>query len=169
MNVPENEYNPYFQSYIELATKGVSIVDSLEKNLVSVADFYKSIPLEKQEYAYTEGKWTPKDILLHLIDAERVFAYRALRIARFDTTDMSGFEQDHYVASGKANNRTMEDLIEEYKTVRQSSISLFKSLNDENLKAMGKASGSAVSVRALGHFITGHENHHNKIIKERYL
>ena len=169
MNIPENEFHPYYKSYIGLATEGETIVDSLTKNLESVSAFYASIPIEKQEFAYAKGKWTPKDILLHLIDAERVFAYRALRIARQDKTELVGFEQDDYVVSGKANEREMTNLIEEYKIVRKATIALFKSFSHDMLKEIGVASGSEVSVRALGTFITGHENHHNQIIRERYL
>ncbi len=92
-----------------------------------------------------------------------------MRIARQDKTEMVGFEQDDYVDAGKANNRTINSLIEEYKTVRNATIALFDSFSDEELKSIGKANGSTVSVRALGFIITGHENHHNNVIREHYL
>ena len=145
------------------------IVLGLKENVISVVDFYQNIPSEKLEHAYAEGKWTPKDILLHIIDTERVFVYRAMRIARQDKTEMVGFEQDDYVDAGKANNRTINSLIEEYKAVRNATIVLFDSFSDEELKSIGKANGSPVSVRAIGYIITGHENHHNNVIRERYL
>ena len=147
----------------------LDIVLGLKKNVISVVDFYQNIPSEKLEHAYAEGKWTPKDILLHIIDTERVFVYRAMRIARQDKTEMVGFEQDDYVDAGKANNRTINSLIEEYKAVRNATIVLFDSFSDEELKSIGKANGSPVSVRAIGYIITGHENHHNNVIRERYL
>ncbi|MDG1661667.1 MAG: DinB family protein [Winogradskyella sp.] len=103
------------------------------------------------------------------MDTERVFVYRAMRIARQDKTEMVGFEQDDYVDAGKANNRTINSLIEEYKAVRNATIVLFDSFSDEELKSIGKANGSPVSVRAIGYIITGHENHHNNVIRERYL
>lgn len=169
MELNDNEYNPYYKTYLDKSTKGDNINHSLGINLNTVAEFYYRIPKEKLDYAYEEGKWTPKDILLHLIDTERVFAYRALRVARQDKTAMADFEQDDYVEAGKASSRDIDDLIREYKSVRGATISLFNSFSDEELKSIGTASGSPISVRAIGHIITGHENHHNEIIKERYL
>ncbi|MFD1061750.1 DinB family protein [Winogradskyella litorisediminis] len=169
MNLSSEEYNPYYKLYIDGTTKANSIVESLTTNLESVVDFYRNLPKDKLEFAYADGKWTPKEILLHIIDTERIFAYRAMRIARQDRTELAGFEQDDYVASSKANNRSLDTLLNEYVSVRHSSISLFKSFNDLELQSIGKASGSAISVRAIGYILTGHENHHNRIIKERYL
>lgn len=168
MNISHDEFNPYYLPYIQLAANQ-DIVLGLKKNVISVVDFYQNIPSEKLDHAYAEGKWTPKDILLHIIDTERVFVYRAMRIARQDKTEMVGFEQDDYVDAGKANNRTINSLIEEYKAVRNATIVLFDSFSDEELKSIGKANGSPVSVRAIGYIITGHENHHNNVIRERYL
>ena len=168
MNISHDEFNHYYLPYIQLAANQ-DIVLGLKENVISVVDFYQNIPSEKLEHAYAEGKWTPKDILLHIIDTERVFVYRAMRIARQDKTEMVGFEQDDYVDAGKANNRTINSLIEEYKTVRNATIALFDSFSDEELKSIGKANGSTVSVRALGFIITGHENHHNNVIREHYL
>ena len=163
------EYNPYYKSYIDKSNTDLDCVEGLKQNLDTVVSFYKNIPKEKHDYAYAEGKWTIKDVLLHVIDTERIFAYRALRIARQDKTPMVGFEQDDYVAKGYANRRTLDSLIEEYKTVRQATISLFSSLNSDALMQIGEASGSPFSVRALGYIIVGHENHHNQVIQERYL
>ena len=108
-------------------------------------------------------------MLIHLIDTERVFSYRAMRIARQDKTEMVGFEQDDYVMSAKTNTRSIEDLLNEYKAVRQATIALYKSFSEEELKSIGTASGSPISVRAIGCIITGHENHHNNMITDRYL
>jgi uncharacterized damage-inducible protein DinB len=162
------EYNPYYKSYIDKAAN-VNISLGLKENLKTVVEFYSQIELEKQNYAYAAGKWTVKDILLHVIDTERIFAYRALRISRHDTTPMAGFDQDDYVVAGAATVRTMESLISEYITVRKATITLFDSFSENTLKLIGEASGSKISVRALGFIITGHENHHNQIIRERYL
>ncbi|SHH56585.1 DinB family protein [Winogradskyella jejuensis] len=169
MHLSPEEFNPYYAPYIEGATKANSIVKSLTLNLKNVVDFYNNLPDSRLEFAYAEGKWTPKDILLHIIDTERIFSYRALRIARGDKTEMVGFEQDDYIESGKANNRTLENLLNEYKSVRNATISLFGSFSETQLKSIGRASGSPISVRAIGHIITGHENHHNCVIEERYL
>jgi hypothetical protein len=162
------EYNPYYKSYIDIASNS-NIVLGLKDNLDSVVEFYSNIESEKHNYAYAAGKWTVKDILLHIIDTERIFAYRALRISRKDSTPMAGFDQDNYVASGVANERTMDSLISEYITVRKATIALFESFSESTLKLLGEASGSKISVRAIGYIITGHENHHNQIIRERYL
>jgi hypothetical protein len=168
MLLSTNEYNSYYKSYIERASKK-TIIEGLKDNLEKVVDFFKAIPSEKHEYSYASGKWTIKDVLLHLIDTERVFAYRALRISRYDKTSLSGFEQDDYVLNGFANNRSLESLLDEYIAVRKSTIALYSSFNAGALLQLGEASGYPISVRALGYIITGHENHHCDIIKERYL
>ncbi len=144
-------------------------LEGLKQNLDLVVSFYSNIPHEKHDYAYEEGKWSVKDVLLHIIDTERVFIYRALRIARQDKTPLASFEQDDYVASGYTSKRTLMSLLEEYKTVRQSSIALYNSFDSIALEQIGEASGFPISVRALGYILTGHENHHNLVIKQRYL
>lgn len=168
MLLDSNEYNPYYKPYILLAVHD-DIVEGLSENLSLVTAFYNTIPDSKHDYSYAIGKWTVKDILLHIIDTERIFVYRALRIARQDKSPMSGFEQDDYVISGNANGRSMDSLIDEYISVRKATINLFKSFTENQLKSTGVASNSPVSVRAIGYIIAGHENHHNTVIKERYL
>jgi uncharacterized damage-inducible protein DinB len=167
-DLKENEFNAYYKSYIDQST-AINIVKGLEQNFDVVMSFYKSIPFEKHDYAYAENKWTIKDVLLHVIDTERIFAYRALRIARQDKVPLPGFEQDDYVVTGNAKARSLDNLLEEYKSVRQSTIMLYRSFNTSALMAIGEASGSQISVRALGYIITGHENHHNEVLKLRYL
>ena len=162
------EYNIYYKNYIDIATS-LNIIEGLKQNLDAIVSFYLDLPQEKHEYAYAEGKWTIKDILLHIIDTERIFTYRALRIARQDETALAGFEQDDYVISAKANTRSLSSLIEEYKSVRQASIVLYESFDSGDLEKVGSASGSLISVKAIGYILTGHENHHNQVIRERYL
>lgn len=168
MIINPEEYNSYYTPYIQLATNE-NICKGLTINLKKVVDFYKSIPEEKLDYSYAEGKWSVKDILLHIIDTERIFSYRALRISRNDKTPILGFEQDDYVLYANAKNRSIDSLLDEYISVRQSTLSLFESFTDAQLKFTGLASGSPISVRAIGYILTGHENHHNKVIEERYL
>ncbi|WP_179338849.1 DinB family protein [Winogradskyella ludwigii] len=163
------EYNAYYQPYIDNVNYDLSIVEGLKQNQDVVVSFYSNIPEEKHDYAYAVGKWTVKDVLLHIIDTERVFAYRALRIARRDNTPLAGYEQDDYVLNAFAENRTMKSLIAEYKSVRQATITLFESFSPDTLLLIGEASGFPISVRAIGYVIVGHENHHSKIISERYL
>jgi len=122
------EYIPYFSRYIENA-EGLNLLEGLESSLHANLEFYKAIPENKFEYAYAENKWTIKELISHLIDTERIFCYRALRFSRQDKTPVAGFEQDDYVINSNANNRSIEDLLSEYKIVREASIALYKSFS----------------------------------------
>lgn len=163
-----NEYNSYYQTYLE-KTNSSELKEGLRNNRDKVLLFFNNIPSEKYEFRYEVGKWTIKEMLLHCIDTERIFAYRALRVARQDQTPLPGFDQDAYAEPSKANNRSFESLLNEYKSVRAATISLFDSFDDDMLLAKGFASNSPISVRALGFIIMGHENHHCDVLKERYL
>jgi len=163
-----DEYNPYYETYLK-KTNDLSLIEGLRSNHDKILSFLKSIPQEKLEYRYTEGKWTIKEMILHVIDTERIFTCRALRIAREDQTSLPGFDQDAYVLPSKANERSLQNLLEEYKAVRQATIALFDSFDDKMLIQTGTASNSAISVRALGFILIGHENHHCEVIRERYL
>lgn len=163
----KTEYSTFNATYIN-ALEGLSLMEGLEKGLDEIS-FFSTIPSEKLEYRYAEEKWTIKDILLHIIDTERIFAYRALRIGRGDKTPLVGFEQNDYVPNAMAYNRTLESLVEEFQFVRNSTLYLFKSFSEEQLMYLGTASNNAISVRAIGFLITGHQNHHLAIIRERYL
>ena len=163
-----NEYSVFNATYIN-ATENNTLLKGLRDGLPQLMDFINQIPVEKLGYRYAEGKWTIKDILLHLMDTERIFAYRALRISRGDKTPLPGFEENDYVPFAFANSRSLESLLEEYENVRKATISFFESLNEEQLLFIGTASNTAISVRAIGFIITGHQNHHLKVISERYL
>lgn len=162
------EYNSYYKTYIDLVSEP-SLIKSLAEGLLNVSAFFEAIPKSKLEYRYAEGKWTPKEVLLHLIDTERVFSYRALTFARSPNMTLPGFDQDAFVEHSEANQYTIDALLEEYLVVRTATISLFKSFNEEVLMRSGVASGSPLSVRAAGTIICGHEIHHCTILKERYL
>ncbi|MBU2930108.1 DinB family protein [Winogradskyella psychrotolerans] len=168
-SINTTEYNAYYKPYLDALDNDLGIVEGLNQNLDTVVSFFSNIPVEKHNYAYDEGKWTIKDVLIHIIDTERIFAYRALRIAREDKTPLAGFEQDDYVLHAFAENRSMDSLLEEFGAVRRATITLFTTFNEQTLLRIGEASGFPVSVRAIGYIIRGHENHHVKIIKERYL
>lgn len=163
-----NEYNPFYQTYINKA-QNVDLKNGLRQNFESVIEFLNAIPEDKLEYRYADGKWTIKEVIHHLIDAERIFAYRALRIARQDQTPLPGFEENDYVPASFANDRSKAELLADYKAVRQATVSLFDSFTDAMLLQIGIASNSPISVRALGFITIGHENHHCQVIKERYL
>ncbi|MGC1631267.1 MAG: DinB family protein [Gelidibacter sp.] len=163
-----DEYNSYYQPYID-NVEDIELLDALKRNRKLVVSFIKNIDKNKISYRYAEGKWSVKEIFIHLIDTERVFAYRALCIARNDKTELSGFDQDGFVSHSYADNRNIDDLLSEYETVRMATISLFASFNQEVLTARGIANHSSLSVRAAAFIIVGHENHHLQIIKARYL
>lgn len=166
--LPLNEYSGGFATYIQAAAN-VELIEELEICLHDFIKFVQNIPMDKFDYRYAEGKWTIKDIIQHLIDAERIFAYRALRISRNDKTPLPGFEENDYVKNTNANGRSIQDLLTEFSAVRQSTILLFKSLTDEQLKRIGIASNNEISVRALGFVTIGHQKHHQKVFQERYL
>lgn len=163
------EYAPYTIMYIGLMPDDGLILKHLEDNLRATTDFMRALPQEKLYYRYAEGKWTIKEILAHLIDDERIYAYRVLRFARNDQTELPGFEQDAYAVESGANERSLDDLLEEFAAVRKSTIALFNSFDDRVLTRSGVASGNVMSVRAVAYHIAGHELRHLNMIKERYL
>jgi len=167
---PNNdEYPSYAGMYINLLPDDGKVLDHLEKNRESLKQLVKSIPKEKLLYRYAEGKWTIKEVLVHIIDDERIYAYRALRFARNDSTELPGFEQDDYTRYSGANERSVESIMEEYEAVRSSTIALFNGFPDAAFMRSGVANGHIVSVRALIYHLAGHELHHINILKERYL
>lgn len=167
-NLKKDEYGSFYQTYIDICGSH-ELVEGLTINLDKTKQLFKSIQVDKQEFRYAEGKWTIKELLQHIIDSERIMTYRALRFSRNDSTGLPGYEHNDYVPESNANNREYNELIMEFESVRQSSILLFKSFDEEILKRTGFANKNAISVRALGFIITGHCNHHCQVIRERYL
>lgn len=167
-SLQSTEYAPYYSTYINTLDE-VNLIEGLENAWLSFEDFITNIPVEKHAYRYAEGKWTIKDIVQHLIDAERIFTYRALRFARNDKTPLSGFEENDYANESLANERALQDLMEEFKIVRLATLHLFKSLNDQELMRSGTALENQFTVRAIGFITMGHQKHHQRIILERYL
>lgn len=160
------EYASNYEAYVEQAS-AENILEFLGAD--SAAAFLENIPADKWDYRYAESKWTIKEIIGHLIDTERIFTYRALRIARKDSTPIPGFEQDDYVANAQIAERSPSSLIKEYDSVRKSTESLFSSFNEDQVNSVGVASDKSITVNALAYLIIGHEKHHFQIIKERYL
>ena len=163
------EYAPYTIMYIDLLPDDGLILKHLQDNLENTIRFIRSLPEEKLTYRFAEGEWTIKEILVHIIDDERIYCYRALRFARNDTTELPGFEQDEYVPYSGANDREIEEVVEEFTSVRKATITLFKSFGEEALKRTGVGSGNIMSVRAAAYHIAGHELHHVNSITENYL
>lgn len=169
MNRPEkNEYNPYYETYVSLVpeTEIVSVLDNQQAELLEI---FREITEEKGSHAYAEGKWTIKELLGHLIDGERIFGYRALRISRSDATPIEGFEQDGYIENSNFRNTKLSDLLDELLYLRKANVIFFQNLSDDAWTKMGAASDSPVSVRALAYIMTGHIRHHIRILRERYL
>jgi uncharacterized damage-inducible protein DinB len=166
-----NEYPSYSSIYIDLVPDDGLVLQHLIENFARVKAFISSLPEAKLYYRYAEGKWSIKQILVHIVDDERIFAYRALRYARFDKTPLHGFDQDHYARYSDADNRTLDSIFSEYEAVRQSTIALFNAFPQEAFMRSGVADGSANNrtVRAMAYHIAGHELRHMKIINERYL
>lgn len=168
--VPENEYHPYYKSYIyDLASSGKTITEVLHENQSEVNQVLKNLPKDKHMYRYAEGKWTIKELLQHCIDTERIFNYRALRFARNDKSSLQGFEQDDFNDQSYANNRDFQEILSEFNVVRTSTITMYDSFTDEAVKRIGTASGNPMSVRALGYLTAGHIAHHLRVFEERYL
>lgn len=165
----EGEYAPYTIMYIGLLPDDGLVLKYLEDNLRATTDFILSLPEEKLAHRYAEGKWTIKEILVHIIDDERIYAYRALRFARNDKTELPGFEQDDYAMHSGANGRDVKDILKEFARVRHATISLFEGLDRDALLRAGVADGKVMSVRAAAYHIAGHELRHIGIIRERYL
>ena len=158
----------YFNKYIELIDD-VDIVSGLEKNLAEIKAFFDLLVESQGDYRYQDNKWSIKEVLMHIIDTERIFCYRALSIARNNKTDLPGFDHDEFVKYANANNRTFCDIANEFETVRRSTISLFSSFSDEALDKAGKANGKDMTVLALGYLTIGHTIHHINVLKEKYL
>jgi len=169
MNRPEkNEYNEYYETYVSLVPER-EIVPALENQIAEIGDIFAAISEEKGAYSYDEGKWTIKQLLGHLIDTEKIFAYRALRIARADKTPIEGFEQDGYIENGNFNKCKLSDLTEEFALLRGANLCFFKNLDDDAWLRTGTASGFPFSVRALAYISAGHVRHHLNVLKTRYL
>lgn len=167
-DLKSTEYNSYYENYVSKAGD-LSLLEALNESFNVTLSFFNNISEDKMEYAYAEGKWSIKEVIQHIIDTERVFAYRALRFSRNDKTELPGFDENAYTPSSEANRRAKVSLIEEYSNVRKSTINLFKSFTNGMLLQSGKASGGDMSVRAIGFINIGHEKHHCQVIKERYL
>ncbi len=162
------EYAPYYETYISLV-KSDDILAALEAQRLLSAQLFAARSERDGNFRYAPDKWTVKEVLGHLSDSERIFAYRAVRIARGDQTPLSGFEQDDYVRGGNFSERALSDLAEEFDVVRAASIALFKSLRKEAWQRRGVANKTEISVRALAYIIAGHELHHRRILDERYF
>jgi hypothetical protein len=167
MKLTESEYAPFYSGYIQNITK--EIMDELKLQLQTFPDFIANIPAEKWQFAYATGKWTVLEVIGHMLDTERVMAYRALSFARNSQIEQPGFDENIYAKNAHYNKRSIASLTEEFISIRKSNLFLFESFSAEDLQKMGIANGKSISVRALLHIIGGHLIHHKNILEERYL
>ncbi|KXX71252.1 DinB family protein [Flammeovirga sp. SJP92] len=159
----------FFDRYINKVDDKLSVIDALSETIVTIdAEFVADLKALKMD-VYAPNKWTTHELLQHMIDTERILAYRALTIAREDKTNLPGFEEDDYVVASMANHRELDDMINEFQIIRVSTIAMFKSFTDEMLLQAGSANGVKISALALGFTIAGHQLHHMDVIKERYF
>ncbi|MFT8322056.1 MAG: DinB family protein [Bacillus sp. (in: firmicutes)] len=164
----KEEYPVYYENYINLVKEGC-VMDQLVKQMDETASLFLNITDAQADYRYAEGKWSVKEVIGHITETERVMQYRALRIARGDQTSLAGYDDEEYVKEAIFSARSMEDLIEEYKAVRLSTIALLKGLPEGTPARIGYANNGEVSANAIAYIIAGHELHHLKILKERYF
>ncbi len=164
-----SEYAPYQKAYLDLVTED-DILRSLESQLTETVALFESLPESRGDYAYAPGKWRLKEVLGHIADTERVMSYRALRVGRGDTMPLAAFDQDAWVAHSASAQRNFRNLVDEMSAVRQATLSLFRSLDPAALLRRGSTdAGNPFTVRAIPYIILGHERHHLRIIRERYL
>lgn len=165
----KNEYNPYFENYVSLVPEG-DFFTLFKENTNATVDFFSNLPKEKHEFSYAEGKWTPKQVLMHLIDTERVFAYRAFVASRLDNeTELQSYDDVKYANNTDVSNRKMNHIVEEFQAVRRASETIFENLTDEQSQFINNVSGNPVSARAMAFIMIGHVKHHFNVVKERYL
>ena len=167
----KGDYPDYAEMYMKLLPDDGAILKHLRDNFLIVKKLIYTLPEEKLWHRYQKEKWSIKEILVHIIDDERIFSYRALRFARNEKLNLMGFDQDAYAYHSQADTRSLDNIFTEYEAVRNATIALFNGLPEDSLDRMGHGTGTAndATVRALIYHIGGHELHHLKVIKERYL
>ncbi len=168
MRPSKNDYAPYYETYIS-KVKGDNVIQILTEMNRNIQNVLNSFPQNKGDFKYGEGKWTVKELIGHIMDTERVFAFRAFSIARGEKQHLLGFEQDDYVREGKFNKRQLSEIVYEFRLLRESNLLMFRSFDGEMLKRRGVANGYEVTVNALLFIIAGHSKHHIEILRERYL
>ena len=163
----ESEYAPYYHGYISQVTEG-EILPVLRSQLDALDLLLGRVTPDRETYRYAEGKWSIREMIGHLIDGERVFGYRAFCIARGETQNLPGFEQNDYILTAPYDRIDLEDLLSEFRLVRLSNIAMFRTLDEEAWRRIGSANDTEVTVRALAFIMAGHVRHHMGVLRERY-
>jgi len=167
---PINEDAPaYAAYYFELTDCWENLEIALNESTEKLFGFLRTISPSQDDYRYQPEKWSVKQVVIHMMEAERVFQYRAFRFSRLDATELHGFDEDKFVANSNAENRTIGSIINEFYAVRQSTIHLFSGMTDKMLNFRGHANGTHITARSLGWLIVGHAMHHKAFLKEKYL
>ena len=170
MNRPgPDEHADYYAMYINRVPDDRPLIDVMREAPDALEQLLAGLPAERETFAYAPGKWTCREVLGHVIDAERLFSYRVLHIARGDAAELPGMDQDEWAAASNADRRPVADLLDEFRGMRTANAALFASLDEETLSRRGTASGFDFTVRALIHIIAGHELHHRDVLRTRYL
>jgi hypothetical protein len=164
----KGEFLPFYGKYIDLVGSG-DVLTTLSKQMADTQALLRSLPASVSTYRYAPGKWSVNEVIGHIIDSERIFAARALRFARGDAAPLPGFEQEDYVSNSSFDSYPLGELASELGSVRESTVFLFKHLQEDAWMRRGIANGAEVSVRALAYIIAGHELHHREILRARYL
>jgi hypothetical protein len=162
------EYDEYYQKYVSLVPEE-EIIPALGNQIEELRQLFEGFAEERGTFAYADGKWTVKEVLSHVIDGERMFAYRCFRIARGDKTPIEGFEQDGYIENSHANRRPIAELIEEFTLLRKANVMFFRNLESDDWTRTGTANNVEISVRSLAWIMVGHVRHHAAILEGRYL
>lgn len=166
---PDFNTLPKFYHHYVMQVHDQNLLEALEQSGTQLVTLLNKVPEDMGEFRYEKGKWSIKELLCHMMDAERIFAYRALRFARNDATELAAFEENDYAPQANAHSRTLKQLVQEAITLRKTTLDLFSSFTPEMLQRKGTANKNMVSVINLGYIIAGHETHHRNILNERYL
>lgn len=158
----------FYHKYVQLIEEE-NVADAIANNTDNLRSLLQTIPNEKWDYRYGEGKWSIKEMIQHMIDAERIFCYRALCIARGEAQSLPGFDENAYADASKAAARSRQELESEFEAVRKATLLLFQSFDEEQLSKTGVANKNPITVNGIGYIIAGHATHHLNILKERYL
>lgn len=163
-----DEYDPFYETYVS-KVEGDGALDLLESQVSATREMFTGMSDSAAKHRYADGKWSIKEVLGHLIDGERVFTYRALCVARGEKVDLPGMDESVYVVGGRFEARSIESLLSEWEAVRQSTLTLFDSFDEEAWQTIGSANQGKISPRALAYIVAGHQKHHMGVLEERYL
>ncbi len=167
-NLSPNEYGPFYTGYLDQVPVDITLRSALDESEALLADYLSSVSEDRVDLAYAPGKWTIKVALQHLIDTERMFSTRLLRLGRRDPAPLPGFDQDDFAAHADVSRRKFGRMVEEFRALRKCTIWLIESLREEDLLFLGEVSEKPMSCRAMGFILAGHTYHHNTIFRERY-